>query len=294
VVLVGWDGADYRRVSQLLSEGRLPNLAQVTAFGTFQQLTIEEDTGTKPSWTTQLTGLPMVIHGTTRNRHYTDAPPGRTVFEVLHANGLQSSYVAGKCVRTEPGGRPTNRGNMCLGIDPQGKPYPFLRVPDVAVLAVADKHFTMAEATDHCLEGLAAVGATGFAFCHYQWPDFVGHHFGGRSAEYDQALIDLDTELGRIAAAAGIGSDVGTLLLLSSDHGFEQAGDPEESNIHPNPARTKRQFGFAHQWQPRAILGSNTLLRSPATGRDMFKTILDALGRLDLANAPDGRSLLVH
>src|SRR5262245_48814666 len=97
VVLVGWDGADYRRVEQMLHGGELPSLDNLTSSGTFQQLEIMEVTSTKPSWATILSGLPWTMHGTQSNESYQAIPSGWTVFEWLSQNGVRSAYVAGKC-----------------------------------------------------------------------------------------------------------------------------------------------------------------------------------------------------
>lgn len=57
VVVLGFDGADHRLVSQLLAEGKLPNLAKLAQQGSFSPLRPTIPAQTPVSWSTFSTGL---------------------------------------------------------------------------------------------------------------------------------------------------------------------------------------------------------------------------------------------
>jgi len=57
VVVLGFDGADHRLVSQLMAEGRLPNLTKLAAQGSFSPLRPTIPAQTPVSWSTFSTGL---------------------------------------------------------------------------------------------------------------------------------------------------------------------------------------------------------------------------------------------
>lgn len=289
VLHIGWDGADYRLVKQMLDGGELPNLAALVQQGSFQQLEIVEVTKTKPSWATQLSGLPWYAHGSRDNAHFRPIPRGWTIFERLGSLGIPSAYVVGKCKN--------QKKHLCAGIDAvKHRGFPFKHVRKSVVYFIADADLSKQQITNHCLAGIQAVtasgaGGSGYVFCHYQWPDKTGHAHGGNSPEYDQDLRDLDAELGIVIASIPLAS----VIILTSDHGFERAGDPSEREIFSPPLSKRSQaqpFGFSHVWQSRAILGSSIPLLSPATGRDIAKTIYALLGVSPPEPLPEGRSLL--
>ena len=258
----------------MLEAGQLPNLASL---GHFQCLWILDPTVTKASWTTQLTGLPAAVHGTMDNLKWQVAPKGWTVFEVLDEAGIQSVYVSGKCRPEIPS------GNMCVETG-----FPLQRASK-ATFVRSDTWGSLSELTSECLRGIGVIGFQGFAFCHYPTPDAVGHNHGGGSSQYDQALRENDRELGVLLDTLG---DVD--VLLTSDHGFEKAGDKKElrPEVWPwRPRRPKGQgFGYGHTVAPLAILASSLSLKTPANGRDLAKTVYDILG-VEAPNWPDGRSL---
>ncbi|HYN41159.1 MAG TPA: alkaline phosphatase family protein, partial [Thermoanaerobaculia bacterium] len=57
VVVLGFDGADHRLVSQFLAEGKLPNLAKLAQQGSFSPLRPTIPAQTPVSWSTFSTGL---------------------------------------------------------------------------------------------------------------------------------------------------------------------------------------------------------------------------------------------
>lgn len=65
VVLVGWDGADWKLLDPLLKEGRLPNLAGIIARGRTWDLDTYQPMASPLIWTTIATGRTPVDHGVT-------------------------------------------------------------------------------------------------------------------------------------------------------------------------------------------------------------------------------------
>jgi Flp pilus assembly protein TadD len=65
VVLVGWDGADWKLLDPLLKAGRLPNLAGVIARGRTWNLDTYQPMASPLIWTTIATGRTPVDHGVT-------------------------------------------------------------------------------------------------------------------------------------------------------------------------------------------------------------------------------------
>ena len=57
VVVLGFDGADHRLVSEMIAEGKLPNLAKLAASGSFSPLRPTIPAQTPVSWSTFSTGL---------------------------------------------------------------------------------------------------------------------------------------------------------------------------------------------------------------------------------------------
>ena len=57
VVVLGFDGADHRLVSQMIAEGKLPNLAKLAREGSFSPLRPTIPAQTPVSWSTFSTGL---------------------------------------------------------------------------------------------------------------------------------------------------------------------------------------------------------------------------------------------
>lgn len=65
VVLVGWDGADWKLLDPLLKEGRLPNLAALVANGRTWNLDTYQPMASPLIWTTIATGRSPLDHGVT-------------------------------------------------------------------------------------------------------------------------------------------------------------------------------------------------------------------------------------
>ena len=65
VIVVGWDGADWKLLDPLLKEGRLPNLAALVANGRTWNLDTYQPMASPLIWTTIATGRTPVDHGVT-------------------------------------------------------------------------------------------------------------------------------------------------------------------------------------------------------------------------------------
>ena len=65
MILVGWDGADWKLLDRLLKEGRLPNLAALVANGRTWNLHTYEPMASPLIWTTIATGRTPLDHGVT-------------------------------------------------------------------------------------------------------------------------------------------------------------------------------------------------------------------------------------
>lgn len=65
VVVVGWDGADWKHLDPLLKEGRLPNLAALVARGRTWNLDTYQPMASPLIWTTIATGRSPLDHGVT-------------------------------------------------------------------------------------------------------------------------------------------------------------------------------------------------------------------------------------
>jgi predicted AlkP superfamily pyrophosphatase or phosphodiesterase len=251
LLLVGWDGADFRKIQDL------PNLHRLHV----QPLQIVGFTQTKPSWASQLTGDPWYVTGVVTNTDFQEIPRGRTVFEVLSRQGISSAWVSGKCRR---------KGQLCAIPG-----YPFIHVPEVSS-HFASGRATRTEITDRCLASTAS-----FTFCHYQWPDVVGHAYGGDSPEYMDALRANDVDLGRL-----LDSGKWDAVLVTSDHGFEM-GEPTVDPLERFAPRGA-PFGHQHLHQSQAVSAASFPIRQ-GTERDVFATVLGRFGIPD--DRPESRDL---
>lgn len=63
VLVVGWDGADWELLSQLVARGLMPNLQKLMAAGTYGELTSLTPLLSPLIWTTMATGEPPEVHG---------------------------------------------------------------------------------------------------------------------------------------------------------------------------------------------------------------------------------------
>ena len=99
------------------------------------------------------------------------------------------------------------------------------------------------------------------AFFHFSDPDHKGHNKGENSAEYNQAIIDCDTELGEcVKKLKALGIYDKTMIFVTADHGFDE-GKTGHSNA------------------PTVYLAANLKsLTKAGDQRDLVPTILTEMG----------------
>ena len=99
------------------------------------------------------------------------------------------------------------------------------------------------------------------AFFHFSDPDHKGHNKGENSAEYNQAIIDCDTELGEcVKKLKALGIYDKTMIFVNADHGFDE-GKTSHSNA------------------PTVYLAANLKsLTKSGDQRDIVPTILTEMG----------------
>ncbi|MEE2960061.1 MAG: alkaline phosphatase family protein [Myxococcota bacterium] len=65
LLILGFDGADFSIIDELVSEGKLPNLQNIMKTGIRSELLSTEPAATLPAWTNFMTGTTPDIHGVT-------------------------------------------------------------------------------------------------------------------------------------------------------------------------------------------------------------------------------------
>jgi len=105
------------------------------------------------------------------------------------------------------------------------------------------------------------------AFYHFSDPDHMGHSHGENSAEYNQAIIDCDKELGiAVKKLKELGVYDKTMIFVTADHGFD-----ENKTSHSNA--------------PTVYLAANLkTLNKSGHQRDLVPTILTEMG-VDISKA---------
>jgi len=286
VLLVGWDGAEGPLVQLMMESGQLPNLARLAAKGGYADMTVDEGrTQTKPGWSQILTGYDTTTIGVTSNADYQPIPSGLTVFEKLrskYGDGIQVLFISGKdnnlgargphylctnCVH-----RYENRSKTDWWED--NTTAPFTGSERVMELRKGEPYYNAVAAVDEYESGLGGcqnVAATAlrwlgnesgpfFAFVHFEEPDEQGHQYGEGSKEYADALKKDDYWLGQLVSKAEERNGRGaTVVIVTSDHGFDEAG-------------------FDHKDAPHTFLAANIKIAAEGTRRDVAPTILAIYG----------------
>jgi len=165
-------------------------------------------------------------------------------------------------------------------VKPAAKPRPLGRVVEEAgqrfVVFEGSPYYTMHKNVDEWHFGLMLDESVGdktlelldkygrkpfFFFVHFAEVDHAGHRHGEKSAEYDEAIISGDKQLGRIVEKLKqLGVYEKTLIYVTSDHGFDIDGK-------------------AHRNAPFVFLATNDkqVMRA-GTRADIAPTILAQLG----------------
>ena len=253
VLLVGWDGADRRRLEQLLENGKLPHLAGLIKNGAFVAARVTTGhTETKPGWAEILTGRDADAMGIEDNRTYGPIPKGVTVFERLKAEAstpVCAALVTGKsynlgargpheiCVNCFPRDPTLDWGETFwwdrkrnVGHTKNNLPErwvkregePFLHA--AAVLDIYQTDLGRADKTGPA--ALAALKTCGdrrfFLFTHFDDPDEMGHRHGSADPRYAGGFETADAWLGRLLSALrDAGRLSSTTIYVVTDHGFD-------------------------------------------------------------------------
>ena len=161
-----------------------------------------------------------------------DSPNKETPSEkTAQSSGKPSAEQSGKAA-PKPAGKPA------------AKPRPLGRVVEEAgqrfVVFEGSPYYTMHKNVDEWHFGLMLDESVGdktlelldkygrkpfFFFVHFAEVDHAGHRHGEKSAEYDEAIISGDKQLGRIVEKLKqLGVYEKTLIYVTADHGFDIDG----------------------------------------------------------------------
>jgi len=243
VVLVSVDGLAPRYLQRLQRAKRVPGFARLVRNGAFTNnaRTDPTNTYTLPNHISMLTGLPVTApacapqeqgHGYTSN----DVPSTResihdsgnrarsytpSVFDVVHDHGFSTALFASKSKFSIL----TNSYNDAGAADAIGVDNGRRKIDIVAI----NENLT---ALTNALIGTLEQSPPNFSFVHFGQPDSTGHDEGWGSAEYLDAIVDVDAALGRILTL--IENDprlaANTAVILTADHGGSGSrhADPDD------------------------------------------------------------------
>ena len=223
VILVVWDGTQRAHLEEMLNSGQLPNLAvfvqenQPLLWPVIESQSCRPGseagyrTETGPGNAAMATGLGYSGMGNWTNEDPRPIPDGLTLWEWFKGKGYVTGIVSSK---DEPFWPNTTLNNARGEIDY----WRVVRQPQSWV-------------TDNALEFIRTHAVSRFfLWLHYREPDAVGHGHGENSAEYSQALVADDRELGRLLGelrASGKLDD--RLLIVTTDHGFNEGGTQHDT-----------------------------------------------------------------
>lgn len=211
-----------------LGEAGAPNLTRLLREGasTLNARSAHEATITLPNHTSMLTGVPVDPrhsgHGVTYNDDLgavVHEAAGRyvpSVFDVVHDHGGRTALFATKD-KFDVLARTWNEAGAA---DRIGRDDGREKIDDYQQTGVR-------RAVGAAVRAIRRDPAT-FTFLHLNNPDAVGHGYGFDSAEYDQAVRDVDRHLGRILAAVDRSArqhpSSSPRVILTADHGGDGAG----------------------------------------------------------------------
>ena len=301
VILLGWDGVRRARLQELLAQKRMPNLQRFIDEGRWVDTEVTTgNTDTKAGWAQILTGYDPAVTGVYDNRERYDAiPEGYTLPERLKkafGDGIETIFLAGKSQNLGTRGPHRICANCERTLWFDEELFARSKVPkeDRQIVEFGAEPYHLAyKHIDYFENGLRPMARVGpkvleqialnkdrrfFLFVEFEEPDEQGHVYGEGSDQYRDALLGLDGWLGRIRGRLQEeGLTSGTLIYLTTDHGFKEGGN-------------------GHRNQPHTFLITNDGAVDRAAGdrKDVTPTILDRFG-VDLGSATpplNGRSLL--
>jgi len=221
VILLLWDGTQRNHFLDLYNSGHLPNLQALVEDGGLLRtdLVIHTETceaGSGDGYRTQtgpanaaiITGYGYPEQGNQDNGHPQPIPDEYTFYERLKATG--SNAKTGIISSKHQDFWPT---------------LPLANAPE-AILYWFQGASPQDRLTDQAIVFLTQYAAAPFfLYLHYAQPDALGHAFGENSAEYGQAIVADDLELGRLVSQlTDLGIREQTRIVVTTDHGFEEDG----------------------------------------------------------------------
>lgn len=276
VLIVGWDGFDYRSATQLAADGYLPNLSQ---FYVVPLLAWPTNSATKVGWSEIESGLggdETKIR--TNNNFNSKIQAAWTMYGIIRGNcpDCWLSTIHSKCGHT---------GDLLTN---NGRAQSFYYLKSWALSGGMDRYVSCStvgttvnikieQARNYLLSHISAFRASGktggVIFAHFQDPDHVGHLYGMGSAQWNDYVVRLDQILGE--AIAMLQPDV---VFVVTDHGFNDWGLK------------------GHSSAPYGVLASNLLLRTDGIRCDFTPTLLDVMGISAEGRTPPllGKSLLIN
>lgn len=217
VVLFSWDGVQYDHLIELYQKGNLTNLKQLineTRLPILRTLTTDHLTLTNNAHASILSGVGQGAAD--------GCPDNITIWENIE--NMNSTWMTGAVA-----GKAKFTGII----------FPYAH-SDVDFWYAADT--SASHVTDIALSFIHNYSRNNFfLFIHYREPDWAGHSYGENSSNYDNAIIECDTEMGKILNSLeveGIGNS--TAVLVTTDHGFQENGyghtSPAWGASNANPA----------------------------------------------------------
>ncbi|HJX52139.1 MAG TPA: alkaline phosphatase family protein [Polyangia bacterium] len=290
-ILISWDGALREHINDCLKRNQLPNLAQLIKEGRMVDIEVSGHvTDTKSGHAQMLTGYDPNLTGVYSNTRFRPIPHGYSIFERLQQafgkKDIATIMVTGKAMGLGPGApripaeaeapSPTSDEpsdeeekqarrveKIRLAGEQNVSGQPFYLVKSTLTAWDGDQPRDARSVGQKALAIIEKFGPQGrfFLFIHFGDADVNGHKYGEDSREYDDALLSLDTWLGRMVAelkADGLYNF--TALYVTSDHGFDVATTHHGKATH-------------------AFLATNDpQVTSAGEQRDITPTILQALG----------------
>jgi hypothetical protein len=223
VIIVIWDGTQRAHLLEMLYAGRLPNLQALInqsgrlAWPIIDSTTCRPGSGdgyrteTGPANAAIATGWGYPGMGNWTNAEPHPIPDGLTLWEWFKWRGYITGIVSSK--------------------DEPFWPQPALNnaSPEIDYWMVG--HHPQSWVTDGALSYVQTNSRSPFfLWVHYKEPDTEGHRAGENSEAYSQSLVIDDQELGRLVAALRwLGIADQTVLVVTTDHGFNEAGLQHDS-----------------------------------------------------------------
>jgi predicted AlkP superfamily pyrophosphatase or phosphodiesterase len=290
-ILISWDGALREHINECLKRNQMPNLAQLIQEGRMVDIEVSGHvTDTKSGHAQMLTGYDPNLTGVFSNTRFRPIPRGYSIFERLQQafgkTEIATIMVTGKAMGLGPGApripaeaeaaspisdEPSDEEEkqarrvekIRLAGEQNVSGQPFYLVKSSLTAWDGDLPRDARSVGQKALAIIEKFGPQGrfFLFIHFGDADVNGHKYGEDSREYDDALLSLDTWLGRMVAelkADGLYNL--TALYVTSDHGFDVATTHHGKATH-------------------AFLATNDpKVTSAGEQRDIAPTILQALG----------------